>query len=164
MGEKTSSSVDSSHHGSAGGASARGKALCRAAGAAATGGALRAMRPPLAALELRWFPRKLKVGCERTAGGLGAGGVGELLDREPMLPLTLSSLLQPHYTALFDCYLNYADVILPASRPGTAVGFALWQRLHHRLARRVLTWSAWRPRVHAWTPQSVHAGLHFLRA
>ena len=39
-------------------------------------------------------------------------GVGELLDREPLLPSNLSTALRPHYDGLMDCYHKYSDVHL----------------------------------------------------
>ena len=54
----------------------------------------------------------------RSLPGDSVFGVGELLDREPMLSLKISSMLEPHYMSLLDCYHHYADVTLPAARPG----------------------------------------------
>ena len=40
-------------------------------------------------------------------------GVGEVIDREPMLSTNLAKTLRAHFDALLDCYHKYSDVHLP---------------------------------------------------
>ena len=69
-----------SNHSNAAGSSAPGSR--RPSSPTAGLGGPTASEQPLVQFELRWFPRELKPGCERTEGGYGFGGVGELIESE----------------------------------------------------------------------------------